>query len=46
MTIGDGIAIAGVWLFAAAATASREVSGIGMLLAIIVASVATGWIVR
>jgi len=41
MSIGAGIALAGVWLFAAACALSRTVTASGMILGIVVALVAT-----
>jgi len=41
MTIGTGIAIAGVWVFAGIAWYSKNVSGVGMLTAIVVAIIIT-----
>jgi len=40
MTIGAGIAIAGVWIFAGVVCASRSVSGLGFVIAVIVAMAA------
>lgn len=36
MSIGNGIAIAGVWIFVAAAVYSKYVSGFGVWLALVV----------
>lgn len=36
MTVGTGIAIAGVWVFVGACALSRSISGFGLLLAIFV----------
>ena len=41
MGIGEGIAIAGVWLFAGACAISKTVTGVGLVLAIIVAGIVT-----
>lgn len=41
MTIGTGIAIASVWVFAGITSAGRNISGTGILVSIIVASVVT-----
>lgn len=41
MTIGTGIAIAGVWIFAGLVSHSKTTTGIGMWLGIIIASVVT-----
>lgn len=37
MTIGTGIAIAGVWLFVGACALSRSVSSFGLLVSILIA---------
>jgi hypothetical protein len=41
MTIGTGIALLGVWGFAACCALSSRVTGIGMALAMMVAIIAT-----
>ena len=41
MTIGTGIAIAGVWVFAGVAMSSRHVATSGVWTAIIIAAVVT-----
>lgn len=45
MSIGTGIAIAGVWVFAAVFGASPSVTGGGALLAIVVAAIVTSALV-
>lgn len=46
MSIGTGIAIGGIWAFAAACAVGRRVTGLGMLIAIIAALTATGIVAR
>ena len=41
MDIGTGIAIAGVWLFAASTALSKTVTGTGMWIAMVIAGVVT-----
>ena len=44
MSTGVGIAIAGVWVFAAAGVFSKHVSGAGTWICIIIAALVTGWL--
>ncbi len=44
MSIGTGIAIAGVWLFPVACALAPKVTGVGFILAILVAAVATAFL--
>jgi len=45
MDIGTGLAIAGMWIFAAACAVSRQVSGEGFMLGLMVAIIGTALIV-
>jgi len=45
MTIGDGIAIAGVWVFVGILGISKSVTGIGLILGIICAAIVTASII-
>lgn len=45
MDIGTGIAIAGVWIFAGLMGLSKNVTGIGLIVALICAGVVTGQLI-
>ena len=42
MTIGSGIAIAGVWLFPAVCALAPNVTGFGLLVSVLAAGLVTG----
>jgi len=44
MSIGTGIAIAGVWVMVAVAIGSKQVSSTGFYIAAIIASLVTWWL--
>ena len=41
MTIGTGIAIAGVWLFVGAAALSKTTTGMGLMVAVVIGFIVT-----
>lgn len=44
MSVGSGIAIAGIWIATAIIVVDRRVTGIGMVMTLVMGLVATGWI--
>ena len=45
MSLGSGIAIAGVWLFCMVCVLSSQVTGAGMVMMVMAALVVTFWVI-